>query len=133
MSATTNTERLELLENEEHILGVKFVGGDHRLKATEGKTWLADEKVLTQLEMLKLEIDGKLHRMECMAQEPVLFEDILCQIVDMIAPKEREDPTLTDWDRFAHREYIRLSMEEDVENVSNGSADVWDETLEAPF
>ena len=22
--------------------------------------------------------------MECMAQEPVLFEDILCQIVDMI-------------------------------------------------
>ncbi|XP_065851682.1 sister chromatid cohesion protein PDS5 homolog A isoform X2 [Euphorbia lathyris] len=28
--------------------------------ATEGKTWLADEKVLTQLEMLKLETDGKI-------------------------------------------------------------------------
>ena len=27
------------------------------------------------------------HRMECMALEPVLFEDILCQIVDMIAPE----------------------------------------------
>ncbi|XP_065873891.1 serine/threonine protein phosphatase 2A regulatory subunit B''alpha [Euphorbia lathyris] len=130
--------------------------------------------VLTPNE-LQFFYEEQLHRMECMAQEPVLFEDILCQIVDMIAPKreafitlrdlkasklsgnvfnilfnlnkfmafesrdpflirqEREDPTLTDWDRFAHREYIRLSMEEDVENVSNGSADVWDETLEAPF
>ena len=25
--------------------------------------------------------------MECMAQEPVLFEDVLCQIVDMIGPE----------------------------------------------
>lgn len=25
--------------------------------------------------------------MECMAQEPVLFEDILCQIIDMIGPE----------------------------------------------
>ncbi|KAI7749407.1 hypothetical protein M8C21_001651 [Ambrosia artemisiifolia] len=103
--------------------------------------------------------------MECMAQEPVLFEDILCQIVDMIGPKdegyftlrdlkgsklagsvfnilfnlnkfmafetrdpflirqERENPTLTEWDRFAHREYIRLSMEEDADDASNGSVD----------
>ncbi|KAF6156435.1 hypothetical protein GIB67_038949 [Kingdonia uniflora] len=112
--------------------------------------------------------------MECMAQEPVLFEDILCQMVDMIGPEkecqltlrdfkvcklsgnvfnilfnlnkfmafesrdpflirqEREDPTLTEWDRFAHREYIRLSMEED-DNASNGSVEAWDESLEAPF
>lgn len=47
--------------------------------------------------------------------------------------QERENPTLTEWDRFAHREYIRLSMEEDVEDISNGSGDVWDESLEAPF
>lgn len=47
--------------------------------------------------------------------------------------QERENPTLTEWDRFAHREYIRLSMEEDVEDASNGSAEVWDESLEAPF
>ena len=26
---------------------------------------------------------------------------------------------MTEWDRFAHREYIRLSMEEDVEDASN--------------
>ncbi|KAJ8899496.1 hypothetical protein K2173_018470 [Erythroxylum novogranatense] len=119
--------------------------------------------------------EEQLHRMECMAQEPVLFEDILCQIVDMISPEregcitlrdlkrsklsgnvfnilfnlnkfmafesrdpylirqEREDPSLTEWDRFAHREYIRLSMEEDVEDVSDGSAEVWEESFEAPF
>ncbi|KAJ4844045.1 hypothetical protein Tsubulata_013450 [Turnera subulata] len=130
--------------------------------------------VLTSNEM-QFFYEEQLHRMECMGQEPVLFEDILCQIVDMIAPEvedyitlrdlkssklsvnvlnilfnlnkfiafecrdpflirqEREDPTLTEWDRFAHREYIRLSMEEDVEDASNGSAEVWDESLEAPF
>ncbi|GFQ06959.1 probable serine/threonine protein phosphatase 2a regulatory subunit b''gamma [Phtheirospermum japonicum] len=130
--------------------------------------------VITRNEM-QFFYEEQLHRMECMAQEPVLFEDILCQIVDMISPEdesyftlhdfkggklsgsvfnilfnlnkfmafetrdpflirqERENPTLTEWDRFAHREYIRLSMEEDAEDASNGSADVWDESLEAPF
>ncbi|XP_016749947.2 serine/threonine protein phosphatase 2A regulatory subunit B''alpha isoform X2 [Gossypium hirsutum] len=130
--------------------------------------------VLTPNEM-QFFYEEQLRRMECLALEPVLFEDILCQIIDMIAPErencitlqdlkgsklsgnvfnilfnlnkfmafetrdpflirqEREDPTLTEWDRFAHREYIRLSMEEDVEDASNGSADVWDESLEAPF
>ncbi|MBA0548876.1 hypothetical protein Golob_019943, partial [Gossypium lobatum] len=129
--------------------------------------------VLTPNEM-QFFYEEQLHRMECMAQEPVLFEDILCQIIDMITPEreycitpqdlkrcklsgnvfnilfnlnkfvafesrdpflirqEREEPTLTEWDRFAHREYIRLSMEEDVEDASNGSAEVWDESLEAP-
>ncbi|MFQ6627480.1 hypothetical protein Gotur_005070 [Gossypium turneri] len=130
--------------------------------------------VLTRNEM-QFFYEEQLHRMECMAQEPVFFEDILCQIMDMIKPEddscitlrdlkgsklsgnafnilfnlnkfmafesrdpflirqERENPTLTEWDRFAHREYIRLSMEEDVEDASNGSAEVWDESLEAPF
>ncbi|KAF9605694.1 hypothetical protein IFM89_018037 [Coptis chinensis] len=130
--------------------------------------------VLTPNEM-QFFYEEQLHRMECMAQEPVLFEDILCQMVDMIGPEregcftlrdlkgcklsgnvfnilfnlnkfmafetrdpflirqEREDPTLTEWDRFARREYIRLSMEEDGEDASIGSAEVWDESLEAPF
>lgn len=130
--------------------------------------------VLTPNEMLFF-YEEQLHRMECMAQEPVIFEDILCQIVDMIGPEnegyitlrdvkssklsgnvfnilfnlnkfiafesrdpflirqEREDPNLTEWDRFAHREYIRLSMEEDGEDMSNASGDVWEESLEAPF
>lgn len=135
---------------------------------------LDENGILTRNEMQYF-YEEQLHRMECMAQEPVIFEDILCQMVDMIGPKidcyftlsdlkdcklsgnvfnilfnlnkfmafetrdpflirqEREDPTLTEWDRFAHREYIRLSMEEDGEDASNGSAEVWDETLEAPF
>ncbi|CAK9174367.1 unnamed protein product [Ilex paraguariensis] len=135
---------------------------------------LDENGVITRNEM-QFFYEEQLHRMECMAQEPVLFEDILCQIVDMIGPEnesyftlsdlkssklsgsmfnvlfnlnkfmafetrdpflirqERENPTLTEWDRFAHREYIRLSMEEDAEDASNGSADVWDESLEAPF
>ncbi|KAF8392173.1 hypothetical protein HHK36_022515 [Tetracentron sinense] len=130
--------------------------------------------ILTRNEM-QFFYEEQLHRMECMSQERVLFEDILCQMVDMIGPEtdsyltlrdlkgcklsgnvfnilfnlnkfmafetrdpflirqEREDPTLTEWDRFAHREYIRLSMEEDGEDASNGSAEVWDESLEAPF
>ncbi|XP_057967954.1 abscisic acid receptor PYL9-like [Malania oleifera] len=32
LPATTSTERLELLNDEEHILGMRIVGGDHRLK-----------------------------------------------------------------------------------------------------
>ncbi|KAJ6938550.1 serine/threonine protein phosphatase 2A regulatory subunit B''alpha-like isoform X1 [Populus alba x Populus x berolinensis] len=40
--------------------------------------------------------EEQLHRIECMAQEPVLFEDILCQIVDMIAPEREDYITLRD-------------------------------------
>ncbi|CAN1793844.1 Abscisic acid receptor PYL8 [Linum perenne] len=32
LPATTSTERLELFDDEEHILGIKIVDGDHRLK-----------------------------------------------------------------------------------------------------
>lgn len=32
LPATMSTERLELLDDEEHILGIRIVGGDHRLK-----------------------------------------------------------------------------------------------------
>lgn len=32
LPATTSTERLEVLDDEEHILGIKIIGGDHRLK-----------------------------------------------------------------------------------------------------
>jgi serine/threonine-protein phosphatase 2A regulatory subunit B'' len=47
--------------------------------------------------------------------------------------QEREDPSLTEWDRFAHTEYNRFSIEEDGEDSSNSSAEVWDESFEAPF
>lgn len=32
LPATTSTEMLELFNEEEHILGMKIVGGDHRLQ-----------------------------------------------------------------------------------------------------
>ncbi|KAK6920002.1 Polyketide cyclase/dehydrase, partial [Dillenia turbinata] len=32
LPATTSTEKLELLDDNEHILGIRIVGGDHRLK-----------------------------------------------------------------------------------------------------
>lgn len=32
LPATTSMERLELLNEEEHILGMRIVGGDHRLR-----------------------------------------------------------------------------------------------------
>ncbi|XP_055827050.1 abscisic acid receptor PYL9-like [Solanum dulcamara] len=32
LPSTTSKERLELLDDEEHIFGVKIVGGDHRLR-----------------------------------------------------------------------------------------------------
>jgi serine/threonine-protein phosphatase 2A regulatory subunit B'' len=42
--------------------------------------------ILTHIE-LQFFFEEQLHRMECMAQEPVLFEDILCQLIDMIGPE----------------------------------------------
>ena len=35
LPATTSTERLELLDDNEHIFGIKIIGGDHRLKVNE--------------------------------------------------------------------------------------------------
>lgn len=50
--------------------------------------------------------------------------------------QEKEDAHLTEWDRFARTEYIRLAMEEEGEDArtdngrSNGG---WETSLEAPF
>jgi serine/threonine-protein phosphatase 2A regulatory subunit B'' len=42
--------------------------------------------VVTPNEMLYF-YEEQLPRMECMAQEPVLFEDVVCQMCDMIRPQ----------------------------------------------
>lgn len=34
LPATTSTERLELLDDNEHVLKVSFIGGDHRLRVS---------------------------------------------------------------------------------------------------
>jgi serine/threonine-protein phosphatase 2A regulatory subunit B'' len=106
--------------------------------------------------------EEQLQRMECLAQEPVAFEDVLCQMADMLCPEaqgritladlracklagqffnvlfnlgkfvaheardpftiraERDDPSLTEWDRFARAEYLRLSLEEEAEGGGVG-------------
>ena len=43
--------------------------------------------------------EEQLHRMECLAQEPVLFEDVLCQLHDMIQPAREGSFTLHDLKR----------------------------------
>lgn len=43
--------------------------------------------------------EEQLHRMECLAQEPVLFEDVLCQLHDMIQPEREGCFTLRDLKR----------------------------------
>lgn len=96
----------------------------------------------------------QLHRMECMSQEVVMFEDILCQLTDMICPRnegeittkdikncqmaacffntlfnlnkflayEQRDPfsarqeaaeDMSEWERFARIEYLRLTADEE--------------------
>ena len=40
--------------------------------------------------------EEQLHRMECLNQEPVLFEDVLCQMHDMIQPASEGVFTLAD-------------------------------------
>ena len=32
LPATTSTERLEVLDDNEHILSIRIIGGDHRLR-----------------------------------------------------------------------------------------------------
>ncbi|KAG8070116.1 hypothetical protein GUJ93_ZPchr0006g44876 [Zizania palustris] len=54
--------------------------------------------ILTHNE-LQFFFEEQLHRMECMAQEPVLYEDILCQLIDMIGPEDENYFTLKDFRR----------------------------------
>lgn len=41
LPATTSKERLELLDDEEHIFSMRIVGGDHRLKVFASLAFLA--------------------------------------------------------------------------------------------
>ncbi|XP_049355870.1 abscisic acid receptor PYL8-like isoform X1 [Solanum verrucosum] len=51
LPATTSKERLELLDDEEHIFGVKIVGGDHRLQTLPlprgGREAVSETRILT--------------------------------------------------------------------------------------
>ena len=43
--------------------------------------------------------EEQLHRMECLSQEPVLFEDVLCQMHDMVQPAAEGVFTMQDLKR----------------------------------
>ncbi|KAL2541578.1 Serine/threonine protein phosphatase 2A regulatory subunit B''beta [Abeliophyllum distichum] len=124
--------------------------------------------VITRNEMQYF-YEEQMNRRACQGRRRVPFEDILCQIVDMISPRNKsyftlcdikgsklsgcvfnilfnitkfsafegrgpvptrqvdENPNWTEWDRFVHREYIKLYMEK---NVSSGSVWQWDGSLD---
>lgn len=118
--------------------------------------------VITPSEMWHF-YEEQMKRLEGLSQEPVLFEDVLCQLHDMLQPGregcytladikrtrpqgsllfntlfnlhkfmayENRDPfalraeqlgeegqVLSDWDRFARGEYLRLAVEEEPEDM----------------
>ena len=51
------------------------------------------------------------------------------------AVQEKEDAHLTEWDRFARGEYVRLAMEEEGEDdrMDSRGTGGWESSLEAPF
>ncbi|KAF6241961.1 hypothetical protein COO60DRAFT_1607887 [Scenedesmus sp. NREL 46B-D3] len=124
--------------------------------------------VITPSEMWHF-YEEQMKRLEGLSQEPVLFEDVLCQLHDMLQPAhegcytladvrrtrpqssllfntlfnlhkfmayENRDPfalraeqmgdegqVLSDWDRFARGEYLRLAVEEEPEDMQVDAAD----------
>lgn len=122
--------------------------------------------VITPSEMWHF-YEEQMKRLEGLSQEPVLFEDVLCQLHDMLQPAregcytladvkrtrpqssllfntmfnlhkfmayENRDPfalraeqlgeegqVLSDWDRFARGEYLRLAVEEEPEDMQVGN------------
>lgn len=60
------------------------------------------------------------------------------EATDNIPVQEREETGLTEWDRFAKTEYMRLAMEEEGEGdemsmEAAGGTSVWDEDSKLRF
>lgn len=154
------------------ILSEEDKSTDVALEYWFGAVDLDSDSALRPYEMLYF-YEEQQHRLESFLQEPVHFEDLLCQLHDMLQPgqegcftlrdlkrhrtlagtlfnvlfnlskfvafemadpfvkkQEREEPQLSDWDRFARTEYIRLAMEEEGEETSmDTQADMWDNSL----
>jgi len=50
----------------------------------------------------------------------------------VVAMQEREDPSLSDWDRFARAEYVRLAMEEEGEfRGSDNQNELWVQQIDS--
>ena len=82
--------------------------GDLKHAGPGVEPWLAaslSHPLLSTVSFLNLSLllqffySEQLHRMECLSQEPVLFEDVLCQMHDMIQPAKEGCFTLADLNR----------------------------------
>jgi len=55
---------------------------------------------------------------------------LLMDVAAVVVMQEREDASLSDWDRFARTEYIRLAMEEEGEDAEpESSTDLWENSV----
>jgi len=119
----------------------------HRMECLSQEPVLFADILCQMSDMLKPEVEGvvtlrDLKRCKLSGREGAgNFFNILFNLNKFIAfetrdpfliRQEREDAGVTDWDRFARQEYLRLSMEEEGEDMSGGS-EVWDDSIEAPF
>ncbi|KAK2966507.1 hypothetical protein RJ640_019036, partial [Escallonia rubra] len=100
LPATTSTERLELLNDEEHILGMKIVGGDHRLRNYSSIVTLHPEIVdgrpgTTVIESFVVDIpDGNTRDETCYFVEALIKCNLksLADVSERLAVEDRTEP-----------------------------------------
>ncbi len=82
--------------------------------------------VSTARTVIKLSSSLLLVNMPCSVTSPHTSETHCC--THLLLLQEREQPGLTDWDRFAKVEYARLAMEEEGQEQEPQHPDLWDNT-----
>ncbi|KAK3016065.1 hypothetical protein RJ639_007552, partial [Escallonia herrerae] len=100
LPATTSTERLELLDDEEHILGMKIVGGDHRLRNYSSIITLHPEIVdgrpgTTVIESFVVDIpEGNTRDETCYFVEALIKCNLksLADVSERLAVEDRTEP-----------------------------------------
>ncbi|VVA27361.1 PREDICTED: abscisic acid receptor [Prunus dulcis] len=100
LPATTSTERLELLDDDEHILGIKIVGGDHRLRNYSSIITVHPEVIDGRLGTLVIESfvvdvpDGNTKDETCYFVEALIRCNLksLADVSERMAVQDRTEP-----------------------------------------
>ncbi|KAG1335175.1 abscisic acid receptor PYL8 [Cocos nucifera] len=100
LPATTSTERLEFLDDNEHILSMKIVGGDHRLKNYSSIVTLHPESIDGRPGTLVIESfvvdvpDGNTKDETCFFVEAVIKCNLksLADVAERLAAQDRTEP-----------------------------------------
>ncbi|KAK4744661.1 hypothetical protein SAY87_010973 [Trapa incisa] len=100
LPATTSTERLELLDDQEHILRIKIIGGDHRLRNYSSIVTVHSEVVGGRLGTVVLESfvvdvpEGNTEEETCFFVEVFIKFNLagLADITERMAVRERTAP-----------------------------------------